>query len=277
MDAFLTYLAALSQVILGVMGVYISLRPPKEPRHHWYWMGAFMGVGVLGVGLTGWLAQRSSNAQARATSKISEAVTQATNANAAATNANNAAVVSEKETETASAEARQATESLSKLINQRSRETNTAIVKVGTETETYIKAIPTGPPPRRIPPEKRDELIKYLSERPAKVSISATASDAEAFRFAQDWFEVLKAAKWTIVDDGISTLIVGGQPSVGVVISMRGESVAANEVFQVPKTEPAAYIGQAMASLKVALTGQRYPDMEAGTIRLAFFARPPSQ
>jgi hypothetical protein len=277
MDTLLTAIVGIAQLILGGMGVYISLRPPKEPRHHWYWMGAFLCVGALGVGLTGWLAQRSSNAQDKATAKISEAVTQATNANTAATNANNAAVASEKETEAASAEARKANESLSSLINQRSRETNTAIVKVGADTETSIKAIAFGPPSRRIPPEKRTELIKYLSERPAKVKISALANDAEAYRFAQDWFEVLKTAKWTIDGDAIPTFIVGGQPQVGVVISIRGESVGANEVFQVPNTEPAAYIGHAMAALKVTLTGQRYPDMEAGTISLAFYGRPPSQ
>jgi hypothetical protein len=172
MDASLTAIAALTQLILGVMGVYVSLRPPSKPKHR-YWMGAFFVVGVLGVVLTGWLAKRSSNAQDKATTKISEAVTQATNANSAATNANTAAVASEKETEAASVEARKANESLSRLINQRSRETNTAIVKVGTETETSIKAISIGPTPRRIPPEKRDELIRFLAQKPATVAISA--------------------------------------------------------------------------------------------------------
>lgn len=249
MDALLTAIAALIQLILGGMGIYVSLRPPKNPQRHRYWIGAFLVVGVLGIVLTGWLAQRSSNAQDKATSKISEAVTQATNANTAATNANNAAVASEKETEAASAEARKANENLSKLINQRSRETNTAIVKMGTDTETSIKAIAVGPPPRRIPPEKRAALIQYLSERPAKIKISAVASDAEAYRFAQDWFEVFKAAKWTIDGDTIPVFLVVGQPQTGVVVTLRGKSVGPNEVFQVPNAEPAAYIAHAMTDL----------------------------
>jgi hypothetical protein len=277
MDGLLTAIAALTQLILGGMGIYVSLRPPKNPQRHRYWIGAFLVVGILGVVLTGWLAQRSSNAQDKATAKISEAVTQATNANTAATNANNAAVASEKETEAASAEARKANESLSKLINQRSHETNTAIVKLGTDTETSIKAISTGPPPRRIPAEKRDELIQYLAGRPAKVKISAIANDLEAYRFAQDWFEVLKAAKWTIDGDRIATFIISGQPQTGVVASMRGEPVGANEIFQVPNTEPAAYLANAMTALKVSFAGQRYPDIEAGTVGLAFYVRPPSQ
>jgi hypothetical protein len=277
MDTLLTAIVGFTQLILGGMGIYVSLRPPKNPQRHWYWIGAFLFVGVLGGVLTGWLAQRSSNAQDKAAAKISEAVTQATNANTAATNANNAAIASEMETEAASTEARKANESLSRLINQRSQETNTAIVKMGTETETSIKAISVGQPGRRIPPDKRAELIQYLSGKPAKVKITAVVSDAEAYRFAQDWLEVLKAAKWIIEGDTIPVFLSVGEPQTGVVVSMRGESVGPNAVFQVSNTEPAGYIAQAMSALKVVFTGQRYPDMEAGTIGLAFYGRPPIQ
>jgi len=94
MDTLLTAIVGFTQLILGGMGIYVSLMPPKNPRRHRYWIGAFLVVGALGVALTGWLARRSSNAQENATARISEAVTQATNANTAATNANNASIAS---------------------------------------------------------------------------------------------------------------------------------------------------------------------------------------
>jgi len=150
-------------------------------------------------------------------------------------------------------------------------------LKIGTDTETSIKAISSGPPPRRIPAEKRAALIQFLGGRPGRVKISAIANDAEAYRFAQDWLEVLKAARWTIDGDIISVFLIAGQPQFGVVLSLRGAPVGANEEIQIPNTEPAAYIGHAMTDLKIALTGQRFPDMEAETVGLTFYARPPSQ
>ncbi len=92
MDAFLTAIVGFLQLVLGGMGVYVSLRPPKQERHS-SWIGGFMGVGLLGVALTGLLAHRASNAQDLAGEKVSQAVTAATNANTAATNANNSAII----------------------------------------------------------------------------------------------------------------------------------------------------------------------------------------
>lgn len=188
MDALLTAIVGFSQLVLGGMGVYVSLRPPK-PQHHWYWIGAFMGMGLLGIGLTGWLARRASNAQEKATGKIMEAVTAATNANTAATNANNSAVAAQKEVTSARSEAKVAKDELTRLISKTSKETTTAILKLGTETEASFKAIGTlAPSPRRIPRENLAELIRYFSSKPAKARIESIGNDVEAYRFAQDWY-----------------------------------------------------------------------------------------
>lgn len=275
MDFFLTVCVGFAQLLLGFMGIYVSLRPPQQ-KHHWYWIGAFMAMGLLGIAFTGWMAKRASNAQEAANNEISIAVSAATSANTAATNANNAAVAAEKETESASSEARKANEELSMQINQRSKETNAAILKVGTDTETSIKAISAGPVPRRISPENRTKLIAFLAMKPATVSISAIANDAEAYRFAEDWFEIFKGAKWKIEGDTINAFISAGPPQFGVVIALHGTPVGANEVFQVQNTEPAGFIGQAMEALKMVVTGQRYPDIPEDTVRLSFYARPPN-
>src|SRR6266849_7556374 len=104
MDAFLTAFGVFIQLLLGGMGVYVSLKPPKQ-EHHWYWIGAFMGVGLLGIALTGWLAQRASSAQDRTTEKLNQAITAATNANIAATKANNSSLAAQNEEEIARSEA----------------------------------------------------------------------------------------------------------------------------------------------------------------------------
>jgi len=59
MDFWLTSFIGFTQFVLGVMGVYVALRPPC-PKAHKYWITAFIVVGLIGVGATGWLAWRAS-------------------------------------------------------------------------------------------------------------------------------------------------------------------------------------------------------------------------
>ena len=40
--------------------------------------------------------------------------------------------------------------------------------------------------PRRIPPDKRVEIVATLARRPAKISVLAIQHNAEAYQFAQD-------------------------------------------------------------------------------------------
>jgi hypothetical protein len=133
------------------------------------------------VGTTGLAAQEKANGE------IHVAQLAATNANIAATIANNSALDAEKEVRSARDEAKAANDQLARQIRNTSKETNAAILNLGAETKASIKAVSVGPPPRRIPPENRAQLIRFLSEKPAKARISAIINDAKAFRFAQDW------------------------------------------------------------------------------------------
>jgi hypothetical protein len=130
MDALLTVISTFTQLILGAMGIYVSLRPPKG--HHWRWIGAFIVVGLLGVVLTGWIAQRASNAQEAANGRISQAVTAATNANAAATNANNAVLEEQKEVKSARDDEKAAYDQLARAI------TNTSGQVTGGDAVCYL-------------------------------------------------------------------------------------------------------------------------------------------
>jgi hypothetical protein len=63
MDLFLVGFVGMSQLLLGGLGIYVSLRPPKA-EHHRYWIGCFVFIGILGIGLTIWQAKRGADAQA---------------------------------------------------------------------------------------------------------------------------------------------------------------------------------------------------------------------
>ncbi len=275
MDPFFAAFVGFLQLVLAGMGVYVSLRQPKQ-EHHRYWIGAFISVGLLGVALTWWQAQRASNAQDRANDKIGQAVTAATNANAAATNANNSVLVAQKEVKSARDEAKAAKDELARLINKSSKQTATAILNLGAETKSSIKAIAVGTPPRRIPSDSRTQLIRLFSGKPARVRISAIPNDAEAFRFAQDWYEVLKASGWTIQGNRIGTANpITDPPLFGIVVKLHGEPLAPGQNFQVPNNEPIGYIARAADALGVAISGERLLDIEEGLILLEFHTRPP--
>jgi hypothetical protein len=227
------------------------------------------------MGATGWLSKRSGDAQEKSTAAIYRSVDEATQANIAATNANNSVHDAQKDVQAARAEANTAKRELSQLIDKRSKETSTAILKLSTETESSFKAIGTlTAPPRRIPPEHRAELIRFFSAKPATVRIKAIVNDAEAYRFAQDWYEVLHASGWTIVGDKIDSFMSAGQPLQGVNITFRGEPLAPSQTAQVSNADPVGHLITAMNALKVAFTGQRLPDIAEGLIVLDFYSRP---
>ncbi|HKW61255.1 MAG TPA: hypothetical protein VJN89_01805 [Candidatus Acidoferrum sp.] len=275
MDTLLTAIIGFTQLVLGGMGVYVSLRPPK-PEHHWRWISAFMGIGLVGVGLTGWLAERASSSQEKANQETHNAQIAATNANVSATNANNSALAAEQEVKDARDEAKTANDQLAQLISKKSKETNVAILNLGAETKASIKAVTVGPPPRRIPQENRAQLIRFLSGKPAKVRISALVNDPEAYRFAQDWYDVLQAAGWAIEENRIANFISVGPPQFGMVVKFHGEPVSPGQSIEIPNSDPAAYIGKVTEVLKTVVSGQRLPDVQEGLILLEFYARPPN-
>src|SRR5271165_6701251 len=90
MAIWLTVIIGITQLLLGGMGVYVSLRPPK-PEHHWRWIAAFAVVGLSGIGATGHLAKAGEDAQRYSNIQINQAQVAATGAQDAATKANTAA------------------------------------------------------------------------------------------------------------------------------------------------------------------------------------------
>jgi hypothetical protein len=68
-DALLAAIFGFTQLALVVMGVYVSLRTPKK-KHHWYWIAAFVAVGVMGIWPTYTLEKRADVSQAKAIKEI---------------------------------------------------------------------------------------------------------------------------------------------------------------------------------------------------------------
>jgi hypothetical protein len=254
-DAFLAMVTGAVQLLLGAMGIYVSLRPPDK-RRHWYWFCAFLIIGGAGVWLTYTLAKHADVAQRQATQEIHEAQVAATNANGAATKANEAATAAQNETEAARQEARQAQQSLSELINKRSNETTKALIQLNTTTESSVKGISV---PRRIPGGMKARLIADLSLHKGVVTINSAGGDGESMQFANDWYDVLSRSGWTITSD--VNVVYSPDAPIGARIKVRGEPIAANQQFTISGDHPAAALGRALLAVTPDVIGQREPAL----------------
>lgn len=282
MDLLLTLVICFTQFVLSLMGVYVALKPPSSETHG-RWIAAFVIFGLAGIAATGWLAKRAGDSQDVNTARLVAATKAATDANISATNANNAATAAQNaasaaqnETSKAHADATKASNELQRLVNKRSKETAAAILNLGTETQLSLKSIASAPPPRRIPKENREALIKFFSQMPSTVKMSAIANDIEAYRFAQDWFDIFKASGWTIEGNRIESFIISGPPQVGIVIKFHGDLSAEGQLIQVPNASAAGFVVRAATALKVTISGQRLPDIKEGSVFMDFYARPPA-
>lgn len=201
MGIWLTVVIGITQLALGGMGVYVSLRPPKK-EHHWYWIAGFIVVGLSGVALTGWLARTGDDAQRQATKEVHEAQVAATDANVAATNANTAAMAAQQEMRLARGEAHKATGQVEKLIDQRSIETQKTITTWQASTDNAVRQLVQ--PHRTLTADQRNKFVAALENRPSGVRGGGHiellfAPNEESQRYAEQLQKALEDAKWNIV------------------------------------------------------------------------------
>jgi len=119
------------------------------------------------------------------------------------------------------------------------------------------------PPPRRVPTEKKDEIAAILARRPGRVRVSAVINNAEAYQFAQDWYDLLKAARWTMMDDVVRIIEVIGKPEPGLFLRVHGDTVPPGGMVVIPKDGPGGVVAEGLAALGIDLKHQlqRFPDM----------------
>src|SRR5688572_7184696 len=107
------------------------------------------------------------------------------------------------------------------------------------------------PAARRIPPERRAEIVSVLARAPARISFAAVHENEEAYQFAQDLLDVFKAAGWTITAEGVvNTFIGAGKPQRGIRLSMHGEPVSSTTSASVSRKTPLGGIVQTFEMLK---------------------------
>jgi hypothetical protein len=135
------------------------------------------------------------------------------------------------------------------------------------EIAKAVEKIRTPPPRRRIQPEDRTEIIRILSEKAGTVSVNAIADDSEAYRFAQDWYDVLKDAHWKMQDPVVRTIIIEGPPFSGVIMRIHGQPTG-TPIVSIPQNSPGGRLGMSLERAKTSYAVELYLDVPDGTVLL---------
>lgn len=119
------------------------------------------------------------------------------------------------------------------------------------------------PPPkatRRISREAFVSLVASLAKVHGRVEINSYIGDVEASQFADDWKEVLKAAKWDVLYNGtIHQFYMSGPSWSGVLVRVHGDKVPDGTPMSFALDDPALALIEAARSLNFGLVA---PDSD---------------
>jgi hypothetical protein len=132
-------------------------------------------------------------------------------------------------------------------------------------------------PPSRHLSEDRNAFISCIALKPGRFSIGAIESDQEAYNYAQEWRDVLVAARWEIEHKDIPIQIFTIGAECGRVhFDVRGIPTAIQNTIQIAEGSPE---NQFVSCLKTVRFGGTvavvpYSDLPAGFVRISVSHHP---
>lgn len=131
--------------------------------------------------------------------------------------------------------------------------------------------------PRRISDEEKVSVSACLSKYPGKVNVAAITNSPEAYRFAQDWYEIFKNAGWTIKDNMIHNFVIGGGMFTGTQIGFRGEWIDTTKQYRIDENSPEASLVGCLKDRQIAGGGSLIGHMDTPTGEVSVMVGPQPQ
>ena len=126
-------------------------------------------------------------------------------------------------------------------------------------------------PPRRLLAEQKTALVNCLQRNPGKFTVAALANNSEAYKYAQDWYDVFNSAHWSNRQSiPIAIFTIGAGMWSGVKISISGDWDAASQraLLKVGSPEYDAFVCfQNVTGVGARVTP--YKDQPTGTMRIS--------
>jgi hypothetical protein len=251
-NLLLIFAICFTQLVLGYMGIHMSINPPK-PEHKKWWKAAFLIVGLLGIFLTVCLAWKTSDLQDKASADVHKAQEEATNANIAATKANISATNAQRETK----EARKEVQILQKTVNESSKKTILTITKWQTDADSAARKLLRSP--RVLGTDQAEIIIKVLKTmRPSEIVVRHNGDCNECQQYAGQLAEVIKQGGWTVQARPKKIMQLGGD--------IHGLKVWIHDATKVP---PAAdKLLEALKTAGIEVQGQVVNYVDEGAVEI---------
>jgi hypothetical protein len=125
------------------------------------------------------------------------------------------------------------------------------------------------PPARRLSEEQREILVSCLKTTPGKFTVAAIANNGEAYRYAQDWSEVLSSAGWTNEQPiPVAAIMIAAGMWSGVHFSLPGSWDDITQHASIVDGSPEKKAFECINNAHVAGAAIPYKDMATGRIRV---------
>jgi hypothetical protein len=143
---------------------------------------------------------------------------------------------------------------------------------VGNNDQINIGLIPS----RHISPEWAVEGAKFLTSYSAKVHITYSQNDGEAYNYAMEIASMLKAAGWSDVGDPSGAMVFSSVPLYGVKISYLGDSLPPNSLIHLDMNKAWGRLAAVLYTVqgKNDLDLDPKPGRNEGDINITVFTNP---
>ncbi|MFL6311758.1 MAG: hypothetical protein ACJ71W_06605 [Terriglobales bacterium] len=179
-DILLAVCIAITQLLLVLLGIFLTLRTANKP--HGPWVLLVLLVGFAGIVLIGLATFRTVQFQSAANANILDARL--------------AAQQAWNETLKARLEQQQAQQKLRKRLDQVATDTQTSFTKSQADTQSAVHRMLH--PPRKLSRDQRNAIIQIL-QRSGTYEVMIHASESkESKDFARDLTATLQAAGWKV-------------------------------------------------------------------------------
>lgn len=148
-------------------------------------------------------------------------------------------------------------------------------IAIGGGTVTNPTVNNFAPPQRHLSSVLIDERAQCLAQRAGVVAIISISGNAEAYKYAQDWAALFKAAHWTLKDGGIGSFMPAGVGlPTGTRISIKGTwNKTTNQSIYDPDSPEGVFVNCFAGKPLPGDTGgiTPYPDMTGGEVRVMIY------
>ncbi len=130
-------------------------------------------------------------------------------------------------------------------------------------------------PNRRLSDEQRSALLACLRTNPGAFTVNALANNSEAYRYAQDFSEVLTAAAWKNEwPTPVAVVMIGGAMWSGMRINVPGTWDVVSQHASIVGGSPEETAIRCLSAARVSALYTPYKDMTTGRIVLIISDHP---